>query len=414
MIDPRTRTGLLLALLLFASLGVAAAKAGKTEKPSPEAEYRSGWLASIPTPPPSPSRPSQGSYEVFDEHGKKVGEARPKSWQPTPEDYRKARDLAVSHMSRAAEADPKNVTYQASLSYWAYASIQYDKAKDAADAALARERRDPLLYVLRGQAEAALVMLDPVKAGGNIGKAMTAFDRAAELDPQNALPVLQAVSVALDVDRLDLVQPRLKQALSRPACRLYRLSIPADLQTGKAESLRTWEQLQMGLWSGLLARCQNVSTRLLRFGRQEEKEGKLDAAEANYRQALAVSRLVGRAEPHLLITLGVAMDMLDPTYAALSRFAAARQQEAEAKGDAVAAARWKGEVEHWQGEAGILVIGRAELEADVTRYFEAVAKTPPATPEEMLKIESQTIERAYLGVGLGEKEPAKAPAPAPR
>ena len=243
---------------------------------------------------------------------------------------------ALEHFTAAAAADPKNVSYQIAVAYLAGATMNYEQAQAAADAALQEQRRDPLLYLLRGQAEAMLVMSDPVKAGDNIGKAMTAFNRAAELDPQNSLPVFQAVSVALDVDRLDLALPRLKKALALPTCRLYQLPVPTDLQADKADSLLTWEQLQMGLWSTLLSRCQNVSAQLLRLGREDERTGKLEAAEQKYRQALQVAHKVGEAEPRLMITVGTAIDMLNPVYTALAHFTGMKREEAEKTGDMVA------------------------------------------------------------------------------
>ncbi len=158
-------------------------------------------------------------------------------------------EQALAHFQAAAAADPTNVAYQEAIAYTGAAAARYGAARDAADAALAKERHDPLLYVLRGQAEATLAELDPVKAGDNIGPAMMAFDRVAEMDPTNALPLLQAASVALDVDRLDLVDSHLTKALALKQCRLYQLPIPTDLKADKGESLVTWEQIQVGLWS---------------------------------------------------------------------------------------------------------------------------------------------------------------------
>jgi tetratricopeptide (TPR) repeat protein len=323
---------------------------------------------------------------------------------------------ALPHFQAAAAADPKNVSYLAALSYAECTSAGYDKAKTAADLAIDRERRDPLLYLLRGQAEAALAQMDPVTAGKSIGKAIAAFDRAAELDPQNSLPMLQSVSVALDVDRLDLALPRLQKALARPTCRLYQLPVPEDLRPAKSASLRMWEQLEMGFWNGLLSRCQNVSATLVRLGLQNERSGDLTAAYDQYRQALAVSRLTGRGEPRLFITVGTAMDMMDNAYAGLWRIAKAKQAQAEAPPSQAGneeANRWKREVEKWEGETGILEIGRGELEGAVQLYFATLEQTPPANAADLLKLESDSVARVYRGIGLDEKVEGSPTVPPP-
>jgi len=369
----RLTSALGLSLLMLTLVGAVQAKGKAADKPpAGDSEYRAGWVAFV-----APALDT-------------------KTANPTDARQR-ARESAIGHFEAAVAANPKQVAYQASLTYVCLSAAKYQKAKAAIDAAIQGERRDPLLYVMRGQAEAALAQMDPVSAGKNIGPAITAFDRAAQLDPKNSLPLLQAASVAFDVDRLDLATPRLKQALERQETWLYRLPVPTDLHAEKGNALRIWEQIQLSAWSGLLARCQNVANSALRLGAQEERLGNLEAAESYFRQAYEVGRKVGRVEPHLFISVGTAIDILDRVYPALARLATARSDTAQA--------------ERWEGEAGVLQIGRGELQAAVSEYLAAVKAKPPAGVEAMLRMEAEHVGRVFRGIGLGSSPPA-APKPA--
>jgi tetratricopeptide (TPR) repeat protein len=387
---PEVRLALWLALL--ACLGGGSARAAKPAAPKArpgEAEFRAGWLAYAAPENKSKANATQGLF---------AGPLR-----------------AIPHFDAAVAADPTNVASLTALSYMSYGAAEYGKSKEMIDRAIARERRDPLLYLLRGQVEAAVAQMDPVKAGKNIGKAMEGFDRAAVLDPDNALPLLQGASVALDVDRLDLALPRLKQALARPTCHLYQLPVPTDLLSVQGDALRVWEQLQMGLWGSLLTRGRNVSSVLVRLGLQEEKAGRLEPAREDYLQAMRVARQIGRTAPPLFITVGTALDMLDSAYAGLWRVAKTRQAEAEARGkEDPEVVPWQRQVERWEGEMGILEIGRGELQGAVQAYFKDIGKTPPTSAEALLKVESDHVLRVYRGVGLDGPEPGAEQPPAPK
>jgi tetratricopeptide (TPR) repeat protein len=370
------RQGLARVCAVAAALLVTAGAAGAARRapgpPKGEAEYREGWLALV-----APSRDAKQANSL---------EAR-----------QKARMEAVSHLEAAAAADPQNAKYQASLAYISLLAGRYSQAKQAIDLAIDRERRDPLFYLLRGQAEAALAMMDPATASKEIGKAMDAFDRAGQLDPKNALPVLQAVSVALDVDRLDLAGPRLKQALARPESRLYQLAVPTDLVPARPDALRLWETIQMMCWGDLLARGRNVSEVLLRLGSQEEMKGNLSAAESYYRDAYRVAKKAGRTQPRVLLSVGTAIDTLDHVYFALARVAKAQQDPA---------------AERWEGERGVLSLCRTELERAVGAYFADLKANPPDSVEAMLARESQACKKAYDGAGMELPEPAASGPPA--
>ncbi len=367
----RRRISAFLILLMLAATAVQAKRRPAAGPPAGEAEYRAGWLALIA---PSLNPKTAGSLDARE----------------------RARNTAISHFTEAVTANPKNPAYQASLAYVCLGAGKYQTAKTAIDLAIDVERKDPVLYLLRGQAEATLAQMDPAAAGKSIGPAIAAFDRAAQMDPKNALPLLQAASVAYDVDRLDLAAPRLQQALARPECRLYRLPVPTDLQPEKGPSLQLWEQIQLGYWVDLLARGQNVTNSLLRLGGQEERLGQLDKAQAYYQQAYEVGWKVGRIEPNAFISVGTAMDILDRVYTALARVATEKKDSPAA--------------EKWQGELGVLQIGRGELEGVVPQYFAALKTNPPASVEEMLRREAEQVGRVFRGIGLGASAPGQQPA----
>jgi hypothetical protein len=355
--------------LLLVATAAQAKSTTPSSPPKGEAEFRAGWLAFI-----APARESRTANSV---------EAR-----------QKARAAAITQFEAAVAANPKNPVYQASLAYVCLAAAKYEKGKTAINLAIDVERRDPLLYLLRGQAEAALAQMDPASAGANIGKAIDAFDRAAQLDPKNSLPLLQAVSVALFVDRLDLAEPRLKQALERPECRLYGLPVPSDLEQEKAVSLQLWQQIQLSYWLELLTRCQDATNAVLRLGAQEEKLGNPERAEALCRQAYGIGRAVGRIQPQLFLSVGMAIDILERVYPALAKRAKERKEASEA--------------ERWEGELGVLQIGRAELQAAVRDYFASVKANPPGSIEELLARETEYVGKVYRGIGLGTQTPESA------
>jgi len=276
-----------------------AAWAGALAPPRGDAEYRAAWKAfAAPAGDPSLS----GSLEA----------------------RQQARLAAIPSMEAAAAADPGSLTYLESLGYIYLSAGQYDKARTAIDHAIERRRDLPLLYLLRGQAEAALAQMDPPRAGEQIGPAITALERAAQLDPTNALPLLQAASVAIDLNRPDLALPRIRQALERPNLKLYRLSVPTDLGPDPGASVRAWQYSQLEHWLGLISRCQNVAAFCFRLGAEEDKNSNLAAAEERFQWALQVGRLVGGSEPSLFIAVAPALDVMEDGYRGLARVTSER------------------------------------------------------------------------------------------
>ena len=328
--------------------------------PKGDAEFRAGWLA-FAEPAENP-----GADRSFD--------AR-----------QQAKLTAIPHMEAAVAANPGNVDYQTGLAYVYLSAARYDKAKEAINKAIDKERRDPLLYLLRGQAEAALVQMSPEDVSKRAGPALTAFSRAAELDPKNALPLLQAASVAFDCDRSDDALAYLQKALARPECRLYRLPLPDHLRPQPTEWLRTWQYIQLGQWYEIISRCQNVAHFLTRLGQESEQAGNLGKAYECFRLARQVGGRIGTIQPHMFITMNTAIDVLEDAYANLTR---------------VAKATGNKDAQRWEGEAGIVRFGRQELYAALQAYTEQLTKTPPPSPEEALKVEAKYLGSIIAGIGL--------------
>ena len=351
-----------IAIAVLALAAAVAASATGPEQPAPagEREFRAAWLAFAAS--------TQGSSEA-----------------QTSDLRQQACENALARMEEAAAAEPDNPTYQASLAYVALTAGKHARAKQAVDRAIELKGDDPFLYVLRGQAEAALARSEPSKAGERIGPALKAFDDAARLDPTNALPLILGAGVALEVGRKDLALPLIKKALERPRAVLYRLWVPFDLHPDRGRSVNTWQYVQYGRWIEELVSWQNTSTALLLLGEERMAKEDLAAAEADFRDALTLGQMLGESDPDLLITTNVAINMMEDAYARLWRIA-------QAKGN--------GEVERWWGELGVLQIGRTELHGALQAYVKQVKDSPPETVEELLSLEAKCVERTMLGIGL--------------
>ncbi len=365
-----------------AEVGAPASAVGQTQaiQPAPpapapapgDAEFRAAWIAlAEPASKPAADR--------------------------TPETAQIAREAAIVHLEAAVAAAPKNATYQTSLAYVCLTAGKYDKALAAIDRAIGLERGDPLLYLLRGQGEASLAQLNPEEVAKNIGAAMTAFSRAADLDPNNALPLLQAASVAIDVGRADLALDNLKKALSRPECRLYQLPVPEDLGPDSLSSLGLWEFAQYGHWFGLIARCKNVASYCLRLGKEAEEKGDRATAEERYQWLRRLASHVGTAEPRLFLTVATSIDMLEDAYTNLAR---------------VGKAAGSKDAEHWSGEAGVCQFGRQELLGALQSYQKASADGAITSVSQSLQAQEKLVSPIIAGIGLPIQDaPAVSPAP---
>ncbi|MFB3882685.1 MAG: tetratricopeptide repeat protein [Armatimonadota bacterium] len=292
---------------------------------------------------------------------------------------------AIPHFEAAVAADPGEISYRVGLGYAYLAAGKYQQAKEAIDAAVQRSRSDPLLYLLRAQAEAALAYMNPERKAEEIGAALRSFDDAAHLDPANSLSLIQAASVAFEVGKREVGLAKLEAGLARPEMKLYRLPIPEGLNESAAVSIRMWQYLQFWQWGEMLARCQNAARMALKYGKEKEEAGDLAGAEAAYKQALAIGRQVGNARPNLYITVSIAFNLMEDAYMNLARVADAQKSP---------------EAEAWKGEAGVVSIGRQELFGKLQGYVKRLEEAPPLSVEADLALEAEDVSRPMLGVGL--------------
>jgi tetratricopeptide (TPR) repeat protein len=382
-------------LLALAALPALAQEAAAPEK-TPEAEFRAGWIAIIT---PAEGQQKQNSLQVRQD----------------------ALLNAIPHFEAAVQAEPANTDYSIALAYAQLSAAKYQKAKDTLTAAIERKKNDPVLYLLRAQADAALGHLDPETTAQSVEKALRSFDDAARLDPGNSLYSLQAASVAFDAQRGDLGLARVQAALKLPAITLPILPIPFDLDTSRTKSVEMWQALQMRQWMDLLVRCQNAGFALLKQGEADEKaaaektaggadpaaagEGAApsaltaeqkalyDKADELYRTALDIGKQMGNAKPNGILAVSMGLNMMEAAYAHLLH-------DAEATGSQ--------EALRWQGEGGVVQIGRGELLAALQQYKAFVEKTPPSSVSALMKEEGEFVARTMLGVSLSPTEKPKA------
>ena len=381
----------LFVLVTFPALAQEAVAPEKT----PEAEFRAGWLAIVS---PAEQQQKQSAMQARQE----------------------ALLTAISRFEAAAQAAPGNTDYSIGLAYAQLSAAKYQQARDTLTAAIERKKNDPVLYLLRAQADAALGHLDPETTAQSVEKALRSFDDAARLDPGNSLYSLQAASVAFDAQRGDLGLARVQAALKLPAITLPMLPIPFDLDTSRTKSVEMWQALQMRQWMDLLVRCQNAGFALLKQGEADEKAvaektaGGADPAAAGegaapsaltaeqkalyakadefYRTVLDIGKQMGNAKPNGILAVSMGLNMMEAAYAHLLHVADATGSQEAIK---------------WQGEGGVVQIGRGELLVALQQYKALVEKTPPSSVSALMKEEGEFVARTMLGVGLSPTEKPK-------
>ncbi len=297
--------------LLVAAFLLCAGAAHAAEAPG-AADFSAGWRA---VAAPAKSKQSKGALQARQD----------------------ALMAAIPHFERAVSADPGSLPYRLSLGYTYLSAGKYDMAKATLDEAARKHRDDPLLYLLRAQAEATIAFAKPAPAqekapGGpsevvppagpkpeakDITLALRYFDDAARFDPENSLALLQSASVAFEAGRTEMALKSLHSALQRPGIKLYRLPVPEDLDISKAMSIKMWQHAQMWQWLEQLARCQNVARMVTRYGRQKEEAGDREGAAAAYQEVLAIGKQVGSARPNMFISLNTGINLMEDGYGAL-------------------------------------------------------------------------------------------------
>ncbi len=282
----------IIVIMLLASSVARAAKPAPTKADGPS-EFRAGWR--------------EVAAPVLGHEGKNPLQAR-----------QEALMAAIPHFESAVSANPGDASYRLSLGYVYLAAGKYQQAKEALSEAVQRSRKNPLPYLFRAQAEAAISFMAPETKGKTIGTALRLFDDAARLDPTNSLALIQAASVAAEAGKQSMGVAKIEAALQRPGMMLYRLPIPGDLDPSKSNSAKMWQHAQLWQWLELLARSQNAARVMIKFGREKEAGGDLEGAEAVYRQVLVLGRQVGNAQPNTFVAVNTGMDIMEDAYTSLS------------------------------------------------------------------------------------------------
>jgi len=336
-----------------------AAWAAETE-PAGLSEFRAGWR--------------EVAAPASRQEGKGALQARQEALQ-----------AAIPLLEAAVSAEPRNVSYRISLGYVYLSAGKYEQAREALFQATERDRKNPVPYLLRAQAEAALAFMNPDTKAQEIGTALRSFEDAAQLDQTNSLALIQAASVAFEVGKQEVALVKLQGGLARPGMTLYRLPIPGDLSPDTSTSIKMWQQAQMWQWLEMLYRCQNVARMLLKEGKEKEDAGDLDGADAVYKQVLALGRQVGNAHPNLFITVSTALNTMEDAYIGLARVSEARKSR---------------DAEAWNGERGVVGIGREELLGQLQIYTKRLDESAPASIDDTLELEAQSVAWVMRGVGL--------------
>jgi tetratricopeptide (TPR) repeat protein len=349
-------------LLLAAGAGLATdiAEPAKTA----EKEFKAGWRQFLD---PFSGGEGAGSLEARQE----------------------ARLAAIPHFEAAVSAAPDNAAYRACLGYVCLSAGKYERAKTVIHEAIRLTPEDPLLHLLRAQAEAALAHMDPETTPEKVERAIAAFEKAARLDPDNSLAPIQAASVAFDAGRKDIALEMVQAALARRGMALYRLAIPGDLHADRATSLNLWQYAQMGQWMELLARAENVVRNILKLGAEKEKESEFESAREQFKQALAVAFQIGNARPNTFLTANSGLNALEDSYTSLARLAEATEDS---------------ELGRWQGETGVVYVGRTQLYAELQEYTERIQEEPPSSVDELMALQGRGVAFAMMGVGLSPTE----------
>jgi hypothetical protein len=217
-----------------------------------------------------------------------------------------AREQAIALL---LAADGKDAVAKESLGYFYLRDYQYYKAKEQFEAALKRNSKDPLLHYLLAQTNAILTATEPEKMSEECKQPIEGFKKAAEREPDNAMPLLQAASVAFDSGRTDLALPLVTEALKRSAYHLYKLPMPEDLTDDAGQSAAAWWWVQSELWGEGISRTANCAHGLRQRGDQLKLNENLSGADELYQQVSQMGMLISRSEPALTTALAVGLEL---------------------------------------------------------------------------------------------------------
>lgn len=219
-------------------------------------------------------------------------------------DHHRARVQAIAAIGDGAE---KNARLSEALGYFYLRDFQYLKAKDMFEAA-AKRSREPRIRFLLAQTKAILLLAEPEKRGEQCKEPIGEFRKAANQEPDNAVPLLQAASVAFDCNRTDLALPLITEAIKRPACRLYTADVPEDLAADPAKAAAAWYWVQSALWNDAISRVSNCARWLIQLGDRASIAGEKARARMLYQQAVEVGGLLTRCSPPLGVACAAGLE----------------------------------------------------------------------------------------------------------
>jgi hypothetical protein len=251
----------------------------------------------------------------------------------SPQDYptafhlRQARQTAISILQ--ASPDQKDSELQEALGYFLLRDYQYHKAQIAFEAALKHRGNEPRLRYFLAVTKAILLTSNPDTMPEQSKTVIEEFQKAAKAESQNALPLLQAASVAFDSDRPDLAVPLVTEALAKPGFYLYRLPVPSDLVPDGPQATAAWWLVESELWGEIINRATNCARGLMREGNRLSLRKETAAAQELYQKAEAIGQMLTRTAPPLASSLAAGLEVERQALVARSEAPGARQQLAK-------------------------------------------------------------------------------------
>ena len=391
----------------------------------------------------------------------------------TREERHKARLEAIGYARAAFEGSPGEARYAESLAYMYLKDESFVLARDYFEKACRLSPKEPRPALLYALASGAAVISQPKRNEADIAAAMAAFRKAARLDGENCLPYLVGASVAFTLQRRDLAEGLLEEALRRKALRLYFLPIPqAMFPDNKFGSTFAWYLGQNIFWADLRSACANVVNASIALGRELEtkkevkppapasqpkatpvskrgakkpagksakpapvkpaaappsqNEGRtknLEAALSWYRRAMRVGKRVAYAEPLLFYVALDALGQLEASYVAqeqvlraLEASYAAQEQALRALGrageaDAVGSklAAVRSDLASVTTEMGVVNMARMFGDDQRKEYANLLATRPPSSWAELEKLEEEAARLLRRWAGPREGETEELP-----
>ena len=210
--------------------------------------------------------------------------------------YHQARERAINPLV-AIPPGKRSMPEVTALGYFHLRDFQYNNARDSFEYALKHNNKDPLLRYLFASTKAILLVTEPEKMQEQGKGVIEEFKRLSGRDPNNAMPLIQAASVAFDCNRIDLALPLINEALKKPEFRFYQVPLPDKLDESPVQSAKAWWWVQAELWNEMVSRTANCTRGLLQRASRHSLAGDPKRADELYQQAVQVAALLTRTSP---------------------------------------------------------------------------------------------------------------------